>query len=756
MKKSIPMKIILSTISILLIFSAIAKCYSPTYNPKLDIKKTKGEIEIDAELTDSGWRSKSIAENFAEHRPGDQTEPPVKTEAWITYDDAFLYVAFICYDDPKEIRANYNERDHMGNDDNICLLIDTYGEAAWAYELNVNPYGIQGDYLWSKNGGEDAGTDLIWDAAGKITDSGYQVEMAVPFSSLRFPNKINQTWKVDFWRNHPRDSRRQYSWAAYDRNNPCWPCQWGTISGIEDVSPGKGIELLPNIVGYSSGSLNDADNPNSNWSNSNFETEISMGGKYAITSSITAEATYNPDFSQIESDVAQIDVNSTFALFFPERRPFFQEGSDLYNTYLSAVYTRSINDPVFASKLIGRIGKTSISYLTAVDENSPIMIPLREKTGIALGGESASNIFRIRQGFGEDDHIGFLFTDRRFTDDKGSGTVAGFDGSYRFAENFRFEAQWLSSHVRELDDPSLIDTTSDNGMGQVYLDDGSHTVLLDGEKYWGHNAYLSFEYSDRSFSFDIDYNEESPTFRADNGFIFMNGTRSTEFWTSYTIFNDTRTFDFIEPRLGYGRVWTYDEGEFKDEWLWYEIGVQLKAQTYVEFGGLLSEESFRGVHFDRIMRHFIYINSNFSNPLSLGLRYSYGHMIARQAEPVRMGRETNFELWATMKPTKKLKISPQYIFFRSKEMDTDDIIYDDFVFRTNLTYQFTKEFQIRLITQYHDSRENWEFDPLVSFELTPFSILYAGSTHNFHNFPGLGLKETHRQFFFKIQHLFRI
>jgi hypothetical protein len=326
------------------------KLSTPVYHPTLEISKTQAPIEIDGDLNDPGWRGAAKADNFAEHNPGDQTKPPVNTEAFITYDDTKLYVSFICYDDPATVRASMTERDRMFSDDNICFLLDTYGDATWAYEFNVNPYGIQGDLIWSAVMGEDSRYDLIWESAAQITDSGWQLEMAIPFSSLRFPNTDEQVWRMDFWRNHPREVRRQYSWAAYDRDDPCWPCKWGTVTGIKNVTPGKGVELIPSVVAYQSGSLDGNGTSGSpfDFVNDDGDGEISLNAKYAITSGVTAEATYNPDFSQIEGDQSQIDVNTNFALFYDERRPFFQEGDDLFRTHFDAVYTRSINDPEFA------------------------------------------------------------------------------------------------------------------------------------------------------------------------------------------------------------------------------------------------------------------------------------------------------------------------------------------------------------------------------------------------------------------------
>nr|MBN2276378.1 carbohydrate binding family 9 domain-containing protein [candidate division Zixibacteria bacterium] len=729
--------------------------YHPVYNPSMHVQRFSGKIVIDGNLDDSGWRGVTVADNFAEHNPGDQTRPPVDTKAMMTYDNGKLYVAFICYDDPTTIRASYSQHDNMGNDDNICLIIDTYGDAAWAYELNVNPLGIQGDYLWSRYGGEDESMDLIWEAMGRITDSGYQIEMAVPFSSLRFPDTEEQVWKVDFWRNHPRDSRRQYSWAAYDRNNPCWACQWGTITGINNVKPGKGIEFLPGVIGFQSGGLIDDDDPQSKWKNKDIDGEVSLGIKYSISSDMTAEATYNPDFSQIESDEEQVDVNTTFALFFSERRPFFQEGSELFNTWLNAVYTRTINDPLGAVKVVGRSGRFSVAYLLAYDENSPIMIPMREQTAFGMAGKSTSNILRVRQTFGEESHFGALFTDRRF-DVGGSGTVFGYDMALRFLENYNFELQLLGSYTEELNDPELIDTTAEDGYGVVYFDRDHHTLALDGEKFSGHDLYASIGRIGRHFWFDLDYNEESPTFRADNGFVFMNGTRSMEISGGYEFNFDNGFFDNIEPRFGYGHVWVHETGHFKDEWLWYEVGSMVKSQTYIELGGLISREHFHDMQFNGIWSAYFELSSNFSRFISAGMAGSYGDRIARTEDPPVMGKETDLDISIALKPTCRLKIQQGYEYFKNVEEATNQPLNEGFIYYARLTYQFDKRFYIRLFAQYDDFDETWQVEPLLTYRLNPFSVFYLGATENLHNYGLNGWEKTERQFFFKLQYLFQV
>jgi len=267
--------------------------YVAVYHPELKISRTAGTIEIDGTLEDAGWHGAARTGNFAEHNPGDQTKPGVDTEVWITYDDERLYVAWLCYDDPEEVRAFYCERDQIFSGDYVILCLDTYGEATLAYEISSNPYGIPGDLLYSTSNGEDITYDMIYESAGRITDFGWVAEMAIPFESMRFPDNEEQVWRVDFWRNRPRESRFQYSWAAYDRDENCWPCQWGTITGISGVKPGAGFELLPAVIGYQSGSLGE----NGDFENKDIDGDVALGISYDISSELTAEATINPDFS---------------------------------------------------------------------------------------------------------------------------------------------------------------------------------------------------------------------------------------------------------------------------------------------------------------------------------------------------------------------------------------------------------------------------------------------------------------------------
>jgi hypothetical protein len=736
--------------------------YKPIYHPTLVVPKTDEIIKIDGELDEPAWRLAGKADNFAEHYPGDQTEPPVETEAFITYNNDNLYVAFVCYDDPKIIRASFCDRERVHTDDNIALCIDTYGDAAWAYVLNVNPYGVQADALWSANVGEDGGYDMIWESAGKVTDSGYLIELAIPFSSMRFPDKEEQTWKIDFWRNHPRENRRQYSWAAYDRDDTCWPCKWGTVTGIKNVQSGKGIEFLPSVIAYQSGALTENDNPNSPFENENPDGEFSLGASYAISSNITAEATFNPDFSQVESDAAQIDVNSTFALFYPEKRPFFQEGSDLFSTIFFAVYTRLINNPQLAGKMTGRINRTSFAYMIARDEDSPLILPAEESSDYFLLGKSTSNIFRIRQTFGEDSRIGFLITDRRF-DDGASGTLLSFDGAFRLSPKNMLHWQIICSHTGELDDTSITP-----GLNDVYINDDRYTAGFDGESFWGYATYTGITHNTRNISIDLSFLERSPTYRADNGFQAKNNQRSIRLYSNYTFYIENSLFTRITPGLGLGTEKNF-RGEKKEDFVNLELSGSLQAaQTHTHFRYQRSSERLSDIQFNRLWNLHFCFNSRVSELLAFGSAFEYGKRIARRENPPVFGKEFGIFPWIDIKPMDRLLIETWFNYVKSNHIDTDAELFEEFIPRMRVSLQITRGLSLRLVVQHrnryiHEEQtiNHWEIDPLVTYRLNPFSIFYIGSTHDYNKLIDeensvRRWESTSRQFFMKLQYLFQI
>ncbi len=736
-----------------------AQDWQPTYLPHLTTRVAAGPITIDGLLDDPGWQGVPRAGNFAEHNPGDQVQPPVATEAMLTYDDAHIYIAYICHDDPALVRASLCERDNIYQEDYVITALDTYGDQSWAYEIACNPLGIQGDLLWSASFGEDASYEMVFASAGQITPDGWQVEIAIPLTSLRFPDKPEQTWRIDFWRNHPREVRGQYSWAAYDRDEQCWPCQWGTIDGIVGLEPGKGLALLPAVVASQSGTRDE-----DGWHDDEVTGEFGASAIWDLTGGVSAEGTYNPDFSQVESDAAQIDVNTTFALFYPERRPFFQEGSDLFHTYFDAVYTRSINDPLVAGKLIGRPGRTNVAYLVARDENSPYIVPFEERSEILLAGTSTTNILRLRQALGENSYVGMVGTDRRL-DGGGAGSVLGADTRLRLDRNHQLEFQYLRTFTEEPDD-----TTLSAGFTEDTFADGQHTAAFDGESFQGEALYASLQRNGRSFSGNVNLWQRSPTFRADNGFEFRNDRREGIVNALYEWNREERFLDQLAFNAQLARVWNYD-GERKDEWVNLNVSPRFQwAQSSVHASWLASNENFRDLQFDGIWQAHICAHLSPVAWLDCGANYNWGHRIARN--DLVLGEQIDWGFWADLKPVDRLQFSTTFTSTRSEALDdrhedgdlvvaAGECLFNGFVTRTRATLLFTRELSLRLIVQYDDFDAHWEADPLLTYQLNPFSIFYVGSTRDYDQVDAAGSPDgewrlTDRQYFLKLQYLFGV
>lgn len=739
--------------------------FRPEVKPSLEISKKTGEIVIDGNLQDPGWESTAVVRTFSETYPRENGQPPIGITARITYDEDFLYVAFKIDDDPLRIRASLRERDQMWQDDYVGILLDPYGESLWSYYLFSNPLGVQGDTRFSISSGEDESFDVIYESHGRITDAGYEVEFAVPFRSLRFPHVDVQAWRVNFWVTHPRESRSTYSWAAISRNDPCFLCQFGTMTGMRGIRSSNDIEFLPSVVASQAAQLVDLSERNSGLDHGPVKGEAGLGIRYAFNPSTNAEVTVNPDFSQVESDEDQVDVNTTFALFFSERRPFFQEGSDLYGTWISAVYTRSINDPLVAAKLTSRTAKTSILYLGAYDERSPEVIPFQERSAVIPNlGKSISNIVRVKQSFSEGSSAGILFTDRRL-DVGGSGTTFGIDGTIRFLDNFKVEAQGMLSHTLEPTDSTL---SKEAGIDAALFNGGANTAALDGESFTGHAGYISLEREARFWSFNIDYWRHGPTFRAPNGFITRNDEQRFSIGQEFSIYPEDSFINEIEASLFAIRLWNF-AGTIKDNGLAPSLSISMKGQTSLSMWYLFSWEIFKERRIDGILRGGFNISSNFSDPFRCGFRYEAGRYIARSIAVPVLGRGSNLGVWATIKPMQQLIIEPNFTFAELRHPDTNADFFNGYIARVRTSYQFTREASLRLVLQYNDFSRELSIEPLFTYRINPFSLFYIGATSSLQDFPANGsfsdpngdplpvhLTESNRQYFLKFQYLFQL
>jgi len=750
--------------------------FQPCFHPTIKANKITEKIEVDGNLNDSGWHTAEHTSDFVERFPGDNTRPEVTTEVFLAYDNDNLYIAFVCHDDPSTIRATMCGRDQYLGDDAVCVLLDTYGQATWAYELFVNSYGIQKDRLWSK-AGEDQSFDLIWKSAAQTTDSGYQVEIAIPFSALRFPNRDIQTWRMDFWRNRFQGGFHQYSWAAYDRDEQCWACQWGTVEGICGVQPGKGIEFLPSFIANQSSGLVTPDDPHSRFEKGDILGEFSIGGKYAMSSDMTLEATYNPDFSQIEADAAQVDVNSTIALQYPERRPFFQEGSDVFRTMFNSFYTRTINDPQYAVKLISRKPGFTFGFMSAQDENTPYMIPLEERSILFNAGRSYVNIFRGCRSIGKASQLGFIVTDRRL-DGGGYGSILSTDGNIRITPTLSINGQFIASFTGE---PDKAGNSSD--LADVVFDQGKRTAVFDGESFHGNAFITTLTRSARNWNFTANYNQVDPSYRTEIGYDPWVDYRDASIWSGYMFYPKHGPFLRIQPEISVENRWQFD-GTRKWEHQNFELYGQLRwAQTEFEIAIGRGSESWTRhsdghlAEYDDLFGCEIDITGQIIDELGYSFTISNSREVALLAEAI--GNQTDCDASLTLKPIDRLTIEPEMNYVRNTHVDTKQELFRQLIVRTRLQLQLNRKASVRLVLQYDDSKliipwmvdesdqplkmneKTWGIDPLITYRLGSFSVLYLGSTYDYTHYPEdefsmAQWKLNSRQYFMKLQYLIQM
>ncbi len=333
--------------------------------------------EIDGVLDESVWKDATHMTLDYNINPGDNLPAPVKTDMYIFENGESLFIAFKAFDpNPEKIRAYFRDRDTMFQDDFVGVVLDTFNANRRAYEFFVNPFGVQGDLIKDDTlgGNEDSNWDAIWNSAGRIVDDGYVVEMEIPFSALRFPaDQEKLTWGIQALRIYPRDSRMVMSNSKADRDLDCSLCQFEKITGFSGLNQGNNFQVTPTLT-YSR--TENKDSVPGDWNSPEDETEAGVDLRWGINENLYLNATLNPDFSQVEADAAQLDINNTFSLFVNEKRPFFLDGRDYFDTQrMNLVHTRNINAPEYGLKLTGKQDNHTYGLMAANDESTSFLMP---------------------------------------------------------------------------------------------------------------------------------------------------------------------------------------------------------------------------------------------------------------------------------------------------------------------------------------------------------------------------------------------
>jgi len=446
--------------------------------PKID-----AEIDVDGRLDEAAWAEAALLQGFTQYDPVEFVPATQPTEALIFLSDDAIHIGIRAFDDqPGGIRTSISQRDEIvRKDDWIRIVLDTFQDQRRAYVFTVNPQGIQQDGVWfeGRQGGRGGGfgppvdynPDFLWQSYGRLESWGYTLEIRIPLKSIRFESRPVQSWGLNIVRRLER-SGYESSWAPISSDQVNQLSQSGTLDGLLDLDPGMFLEFNPVLTSSVTGELDDFDV----FDRGSPLTDFGFNLTYGLTSNLTLDGTYNPDFSQVEADAGQIAVNERFALFFPEQRPFFLEGTEIFNLPKRLIYTRSVANPITGAKLTGKVGDFGMGYLGAIDE-------LNDSTNVYV------NLLRLRRDVGAGSNVGLVYTDRTHSSAEYNRLLGG-DGRF-VAGRYALTVTGALSTTGELDDP-----TTSGGL-------------------WS----ARFERSGRGLTFNAEAEGVTPDFDAGSGFI---------------------------------------------------------------------------------------------------------------------------------------------------------------------------------------------------------------------------------------------
>ena len=570
------------------------------------VPTSNSSIKIDGILDDEIWNDALEVELKYEIDPGTNVEAEVQTKAYMVDTGKTLVFAFIASDpDPSKIRAFLRDRDSAYSDDFIGVMLDTYNDERRALEFFVNPLGVQMDLIRddSNGGNEDDSWDAIWESAGRITKKGFIVEFEIPYNEIQMANiEGDKTWGIVFFRSYPRDTRKQIQNTPNDRNNGCYLCQIDKFTGFANAERGMDLEITPSVTMISQQNREEVTDE---YSSVDHDFEPSLDINWGINSNLTLNATFNPDFSQVESDSGQLDVNQTFTLFFPERRPFFLENSDFFNTRMRLIHTRNLASPDYGVRLVGKSDENAYGFFYANDVFTNILIPGTFGSDlVSLERESENLAARYRRDFGNSSTVGAAIT-RRSADDY-SNTVASIDTFYRLTDEKAIIVQYVTT-----DSTNPVEITEE-------FDQAAKTS---GDAY-----YIRFRHSDENLFYQFTHNSYDDGFRSDLGFISQIGYEKSIAGIQYTWRPETEKW--------WNRVSTYSDwdithdqkGRLIEKELESNIRVYALKQSEIRLSGHKRARLWNEVLFDE---KGIGLNANFK-PVSgvyLGVGYDVGDAV---------------------------------------------------------------------------------------------------------------------------------
>jgi Domain of unknown function (DUF5916) len=653
---------------------------------------------VDGILDDEAWTGAPLpAGTWLSYNPLHGDKIAQQTTVWVGYDADALYFAFRCDDpDPGGIKTSITRRDNIWSDDWVGLSLDALGTGQVSYHLMVNPSGIQLDMINTIAGNEDTSPDWIWESAGRVNERGYAVEIRLPLQTIRFKGGADVNMGILFWR---RVSRIGVSvaWPALEPGK--WVFEKHAKLAFSDLQARPTREVIPSAT-YSR--TQDRETP-TNWGVDNTG-DLGLSAKWGLTSTITLDATVNPDFSQVESDAFQVEVNQRFPVYFSEKRPFFMEGAGMFNlagngqgdaSMLYAVNTRNIVDPIFGAKLTGSVGRVTFGTLTAVDQDPG---NTDDPEDPLTGKDKFFQIARAQMSLKPGSYAGALAT---FTNLAGrTNAVAGGDVSLKFKGSHQVTGFALASTT---DDPEETDRSS------------------------GLAAQANYSFNSRRVNLSAQFEHYDRLFAMDTAFLNRTGVTGSWVYVDYNFYPDKDKHSWIRRIVPFtffqgGR----DRVQGGDEYV-SVTGARLSftRQGFFRADMLFSQEPWQGREFEG-KRVRMFGNVQLFRWLRPYSNINWGDAIYYDEIDPFLGKSVNISAGALFQPNGRFSEDVEYTHIAFDRPSTGERVYTVNIVNTRTTFQFSKEFALRAIVQYDSQQTRVLTDFLGSYELRPGTVVYAG------------------------------
>lgn len=705
-----------------------------TMNPREELRRQMGHVE-----------------GFVQSNPRNGEASSQKTEVYLWYNDTHFFTVFLCFDrEPSQVRASLTRRENISDEEDwVEMYLDTYNDQRRAYLFSTNALGIQWDARFSEEEGFQPSYDALWDSEGRLTDQGYVVWMAIPFKTMRFKSAPSQQWRVLFGRSIPR-SNEYAAWPHISKEIKGTLNQTSVLTGLENISPGKNLQFIP-YTSYRGFRVLDTNGDQPHFIRDLADASVGLDSKIVIRDNSVLDLTLNPDFSQVESDEPQVTVNQRFEVFFPEKRPFFLENAQYFETPLDLVFTRRIADPQFGVRLTGKYGPYTLAVLTANDEAPGKIVPEIDPVS---GKDAYFGIFRFSRDIFQQSSIGALFTARQF--DNESNMVGGVDSRLRLGENWAARIQAVASSTDFLDGPSI--------SGPAYSANLSRAGL--------------------SFNCELTYEDIAEDFRTLTGFVNRTDVQTVDGNVRYIFHPQDSIFLGWGPEFFATNVWDHS-GTHLDVIYHPMLSFEFPGKTYLNFHYFWREERLRPEDFPGLTENVnfeepawqINFNTGYWKWMTLFSRYTRGKSVNFVPAENQLPESANSQsayVQANLRPIRPLQIENSYLYTALSDPDTQSVIFNDHIIRTKWNWQLSRRLSLRTIVEYDatipnaeftalESTKNVNFDFLVIYLVNPWTAFYAGYNGNHQNIVlqedlvvrGDDWLNDANQFFLKFSYLFQ-